>query len=622
MAKIVTTNNTVFLKPGTYCPNDLKKLELTCTTITKITLCPKNNIVIIPHIKKDKQYDLDNDYCKKKKFKICIKLGHCPSIIIRPTSDVWDYIIVGLGSAGSILARKLTDDLKTRVLVLEAGINHQSDPIILDPNWIDNANKLIYDSTYSVTYPIEINPNIPLTPTITYSEGRLWGGSSAHNFLLAVRGTPAVYDEWAAISGNPMWSYNNMLPYMKAVETYTPTGTPIDTTQRGTNGPISVTQSAQAPTPNTSNPLLEAYNTVTHTPFVNDFNVATSTIGISSNQQFITPPFGGSTSRRSYANLEFLPVGTIIDANGNGLNGRKLKIISNVKVDKFNTVNGRAVSVDYINPYNADDVSTVLLRSTGQLILTAGAINTPCILMRSGVGPASLLNSLNIPVVVNSPQVGQNLQNQYGTPIIASVTNLPENSPLVFMDMYPTLPDDGVRRVQAINIIIGPNLLEILPIIVRPNSHGSVSIVSSNPLFAPNVDIGIFTDDPSGTNPTSDLALQIDFFNIAKTVVETAGGTVLFPSAFQYSTPGQLAAAAVDANHLTVQSHIVGTTRMGTNINNGVVDGYLNVFGLTNVKIGDIGIEPDSVDGNTCFSAYYIALVLSAILGVATPPAL
>lgn len=624
MAKLLFKKTSSFLDIGTYCPDDLTDLGLQCKKINKIKLCPHINIVIIPNVCKDKEIEFDNDTSHKKCVKVNITIRKHTKIIVSQTSAVWDYIIVGLGSSGSILARKLTDDLKTRVLVLEAGINHQTDPVILDPNFIPIANTLEYDPTYAVTYPVLLEPNIPLSPAIPYSEGRLWGGSSAHNFLISVRGTPSIYDEWATISGNPVWSYNNMIPFMKALETYTPAETPIDTTQRGTNGPISITQSPQTPTPNNTIPLLQAYNTVTGTPFVDDYNVPTSTTGISSNQAFVTAPFGSPTSHRSYANLEFLPVGVIIDQNGNGLNKRKLKIISNVKVNKFETVNGKATEVIYINQ-NVDGgyvdggyVSTARLRSSGKLILSAGAINTPAILMRSGVGPKTLLQNLGIDVIVDSPNVGQNLQNQYGTSVIAQLNNIPDNTTLVFMDMFPELPNDGVRRMQTINSNIGNGLLLVLPLILEPKSRGSVTIVSKNPLFNPKVNIGVFTDDPTGADPNSDLALQIDFFKIMKMVVETAGGAVLFPSTFQYSTPGQLAQAAVDANHFVFQSHIVGTTRMAQTISDGVVDGNLSVFGLKNVKIGDIGIEPVSVDGNTCASAYYIGLVLTHILGLAS----
>lgn len=286
MVKIITEKGSFDIQNGSFSPDDLFQLDLYCTKIIQIIVHSGNEVTIIPNINKETTYHFNSDS------KVDIKIHKCAKIICSP--EEWDYIIVGLGAAGSILARKLSDDLKTKVLVLEAGINHQADPAILDPDWIEHGNQLLYDPTCAVTYPIPINLNIPLSTALTYSEGRMWGGSSAHNFLIAVRGTPSIYNGRATVSGDSRWTHNNLLPYMKAIETYTPTGTSIDTSQRGTDGPISVTQSSQTPTANNANLLLQAYNTVIGSPFVDDYNLPTSVLAISSNQQFITPPFGGA----------------------------------------------------------------------------------------------------------------------------------------------------------------------------------------------------------------------------------------------------------------------------------------------------------------------------------------
>lgn len=622
MAELNFEKNSKFLEKGIYSPKDLIELGIYCTNIKKIVLDCNINIVIIPNTKKDVEYEFENTTDKKKKIKVDIRIHKCANIIIRCVSSLWDYIIVGLGSSGSILARKLTDDLKTRVLVIESGINHQDDPVVLDPNWVPHATKFLYDPEYSVTYPVPIDPITKPFVAIPYSEGRMWGGSSGHNFLVAVRGTPTLYDEWAQISGNPMWLYDNMLPYMKAIETYTPNGSLVNFLERGLDGPIGVTQN---PPLDQNNAILQQFKDITLSPFIPDYNVPEGAIGIAANQELITGPFGSQTSHRSYSNLEFLPVGKIIDEKGNGLNGRKLKILSNSNVFHFESNNGRADSVVFIENGDVDKVKRAYLKRSGKLILTAGAINTPSILLRSGVGPKSELELLGISVVVDSPNVGKNLQNQYGTAVIATGDMLP-NFPQVYTDMYNvndpgSFPNDDVRRVQILNIRINNFLFQALPSILRPKSRGSVTIVSKNPLFDPKIEMGIFTDDKDGVIPGSDMYTQIAFFNLMKDVVTAAGGVVLFPTPDQYNF-GLLTQAAIDANNLVLQSHIVGTTRMAKTINEGVVDGNLKVFGLDNVYIGDIGIEPDSVDGNTCLSAYYISLVLCNILGVPTPPVL
>ncbi len=224
-------------------------------------------------------------------------------------------------------------------MLIEAGGNYVHDPIILDPNWLDNAGDLLVNAKFAVNYPLFFPP---LT-TATYSDGRQLGGGAAHNFLLTVRGTPSIYDGWAATTGNPRWSYfGNVLNLMKALETYTPDGTIANPAERGFNGPISVTQNPPLiPVPGD---FLSALSAVTLTPFVADYNdPATGDIGISAVQQFITPGVG---SHRSFSALEFLT--DVIDANGKGLNGRKLTVLTNAQVLDIRINNDiRATSVRY-----------------------------------------------------------------------------------------------------------------------------------------------------------------------------------------------------------------------------------------------------------------------------------
>ena len=179
----------------------------------------------------------------------------------------YDYIIIGGGAAGCIEARKLSDNHSKSVLLLEAGGDYVHDPITLDPMWLDNALALLADPRFAIVYPVTYPP---LT-LYSYSEGKELGGGAAHNFLLTVRGTPSIYDGWAATTGNPKWSYfGNVLNLMKALEKYTPNGTIANPAERGFKGPISVTQF----TPITPVPgdYFSSLSAVTLTPFVADYN--------------------------------------------------------------------------------------------------------------------------------------------------------------------------------------------------------------------------------------------------------------------------------------------------------------------------------------------------------------
>ncbi len=500
----------------------------------------------------------------------------------------------------------------------------------LDPNWIDNADALLINPKYAITYPIAYPPSV-LT-VFTYSEGKELGGGAAHNFLITVRATPTIYDSWEAITGNSNWSYyGNILDLMLALETYTPDGTVANPAERGSSGPIAVTQNP--PLDPVAGDYLSSLSAVTLTPFVADYNdPATGDIGISAVQQFVT---AGAGSRRSFSAYEFL--NDVIDENGKGLHGRKLTVVTNAQaLDIRINSDMRATSVHYTvqnnekNEVEYEIVKASLTKDTGVLVLAAGSVQTPRILLQSGVGPVAQLEAAGLPVVLDSPQVGQNLQCQYGGTAIVSGT-VPFEAE-AFIDGYPYMSNDGVRRIQIINIpldgpykdivpFIGPvDALQALPLITNPSSRGSVTVVSSNPFIQPQVQIGLFTDGSVST-PGTDAYLQVSFYNIMQSVAALAGQAVLYPTPDQYAAgdAGLLSAAVAE---MTIQSHIVGTARMGTNISNGVVDGNLKVFGLKNVYIGDNSVQPQSGNGNTCYPAYIIALVLCQVLGVPTPPAL
>src|SRR5213075_2653994 len=150
----------------------------------------------------------------------------------------FDYIIVGFGAACAILARKLSDGNKQSVLVLEAGENNILTSETLSPNPFGPELTLAFAPNYAATYPIIT----PADTVIIYSEGREWGGGAAHNDMQAVRPTKFDANNWALEAVNNQWSYNNILPLMRILETYTPNNTTVDVTQRGIFGPIHLTQ--------------------------------------------------------------------------------------------------------------------------------------------------------------------------------------------------------------------------------------------------------------------------------------------------------------------------------------------------------------------------------------------
>lgn len=515
------------------------------------------------------------------------------------SDDEYDYIIVGCGASGSIIARKLSDDKKTRVLVLEVGINRSADAAVNAAAF--DLNTITYDPRYAVTYTTP--PFAPNGNLFTYTEGRMWGGGSGHHYLNAVRGTPSVYDAWALASGNSRWSYSNLLPTMKGIEAYTSNGSPIDQSQRGTTGPMAITQSSSI----LANPVANAMKNVLDIPFVDDYNDANqSPVGVSARQLFVTP---GANSQRSWAIPAFLPVGSVVDAKGNGLHGRKLKIISDGLVSRVLFHKNKATGVECLLEGQEKDVKHFFAKK--KVILCAGAINTPAILQRSGIGSSDLLNSLGIPVVYHNPNVGSNLQNHYG--VIGFITGATPDVIIGFTDMRDYgMPADNVRRMQFFAQNIGGQI-RIQAWNLDPKSRGSLQIVDINPGTQPKINFNYYSDGSYNT-PGSDAYIAVNFFKAIKDIATNLGATVTSPPIADFSDNAKLFADAQIPTNFVITNHMVGTARMAATPSSGVVDGNLHVFGVDNLMVADISVEPLIANGNTCFSAYVIGMTASQIL--------
>ncbi len=530
---------------------------------------------------------------------------HCSSSSSSSSSfhqkgNEYDYIIVGNGTAGAVLARKLSDNKKHSVLVLEAGQNLSDDPIVLNPNAFSVLNDLSYNPKYAVTYAL---PLPTLLQTTTYTEGRMWGGGSAHNYVQAVRGTPSIYDGWATASGDSRWTYNNLLPTMKGLETYTQNATPVDYAERGTNGPLYV---SQAP-PVDADPFVQACAIATGTSIIDDYNAPPmGNIGFSAQQQYVTPPFGSPNSIRSFSINAFLPR-DVVTHDGKGRHGRKLQITSNAFVSKLLFKGKKAVGVEYaLSPDNGEFLTAYAKK---KIILCAGAVHTPAILERSGIGDSSVLTPLGIPVLVDNKNVGANLINHYGArAIIRGNVNV---AAMGFTDASPYFPNDGQRRLQFIPAK-GNGVIALTMFMVEPKSRGNLHIVSRNPFTDPLINLNMYSDGPY-TQPGTDANLVVSALKIAKDIATQFGSVVLAPP--NYSSDAALFDQASNSPFATVSAHITGTTRMGTSINDGVVDGTLHVFGVKNLMICDLGAAPVTPDGNTAFGVFTMALEAADILG-------
>ncbi len=572
------------------------------------------------------------DNMKKKKYIIglCLCLL-APFSSLQATTHgeyiVYDYIIVGNGSAGSILARKLSDDNKTKVLVLEAGVNQDNDPAVLDFSYsgqfFSDLTSITYNPKYAETYAI---PTGTLA-AMPYSEGRGWGGSSKHNYFVAVRGSMQIWETIANASGNyAAWNYNSLLPLMQAIEDYVACGTTPNAAQRGTSGPITLSQLGSV----VGDPVLGPIATAAGVGgYLTDYNDPTSVpslapglqnVGVSACQVFasLTTPCNagfGILGVRSFSSREFLD--PIVTQSGSdyytGKGKRLLRIQNDCHVSRvlFDGVKAKGVEFVYANG-----------KKTGKaygkkIILCAGAINSPAILQRSGIGDPAVLEPLGIKVLVNNPNVGANLQNQYGTYVFSSTGSGAILGEAFLNCSSQGYPVDSTRRIQLSVLPQGPTITQIAVFLTNPTSRGFIKIVSKDPLIQPFINLNMYSD-----GPVTQLGTDANLVAAGINIIGNALGTLIAPPQAAVGNPTALFAYMTSANGLVAESHILSTTQMGTSLANGVVDGNLQVIGVERLMVADIGVLPYSIDGNLCLAAYLIALRAATFCGVSAVPAL
>ena len=515
----------------------------------------------------------------------------------------YDYIVVGAGSAGCVLANRLTEDGSATVLLLEAG-GKDSSPMIHIP--VGSARTL-KDPKLNWLYETEADPDTAQRAHV-WPRGKVLGGSSSINGLLYVRGQAADYDNWAQ-SGCTGWSHADVLPYFKRAEG----NERLKDELHGTDGPLNVSDITER---HPVSDAVVAAGVEAGLPFNDDVNGA-SQDGISYFQLTV------KNGRRWSAAMAYLRP---------ALPRPNLHLVTGAQAERVVIERGRATGVRY---RVGNQVTTATARR--EVILSGGAVNSPQLLELSGIGDPDVLRTAGIETLVASPGVGGNLQDHYVVGMqfrlknCVSVNELSRGWRLVGQALRYATQRSGLLTMSAAHVqayvrtrpgLDGPDVqfhilpatmdleklaerqvmelerapgLTLAPCQLRPASRGSIHIRSADPFTPPAIRPNYLADRldqetiVAGLRWGRRIAAQPALRHYL--VGETMPGAVA-------ESDADLLAFARDTG--TTIYHPVGTAAMGRDGDpHAVVDPQLRVRGVDGLRVVDASVMPRLVSGNT-----------------------
>ncbi|MEZ5534804.1 MAG: choline dehydrogenase [Thiolinea sp.] len=509
--------------------------------------------------------------------------------------QIWDYIIVGAGSAGCVLANRLSENPRHRVLLLEAGGKDNNPWIHVPVGYF----KTMHNPALDWCYLTEPDPGIA-NRRLQWPRGKVLGGSSSLNGLLYVRGQKQDYDRWAEL-GNNGWSYDEVLPYFRKSEDQ----------QRGADAWHATGGLLKVSDLRLRRPIADYFIEAAQQcgiPWNDDYNGAEQE-GVSYFQQTAYKGFRWSTAR-----------GFLRPA----LKRKNLTLVTRAHTCRVLVENKQAVGVEFLQRGRR-----VTVRAGREVILAAGAINSPQILQLSGIGDQALLDKTGVPLVHHLPGVGQNLQDHLQIRLVfktsqrtlndevnsywkqfktglqymltrtgpltlaaSQVTIFTRSTPAAerpdiqfhFQPLSADKPGEGVHPFSAFTSSVCT---------LRPYSRGSVSIHSPDPLQYPLI-------QPNYLSDARDRQTAVDSIKVARRIAAAPALAAHILDEYvpgrQFSTDEELLQAARQFSQTIY--HPACTCKMGRDAM-AVVDEQLRVHGISGLRVIDASVMPEIVSGNT-----------------------
>jgi choline dehydrogenase-like flavoprotein len=490
----------------------------------------------------------------------------------------YDFVVVGAGTAGCVIAARLSEDSAARVLLLEAGSAQPLDLMAVPPAWPALMGS-------SADWADQTVMQEAVGSKVSWPRGRALGGSSSINAMNFVRGHRASYDAWVRY-GATGWGFHDLLPFFKRTE-----DVEGDPAVRGRGGPL--TPAPAAPGHPIARAGLEAAAQIGY-PMAVDISAG------------LEEGFGWcdlnivNGRRQSAADAYLNPA----------LDRPNLDVVTDALVHRVRIAACRCTGVEYSV---GNEMFTA--ESGREVVLTAGTVGTPQLLMLSGVGEQAHLSACGVRVVADLPGVGANLHDHpmsgivYGAaqPVPHATNNHGEVQGLVDTGVGGHGPDVQIMFVDVplrADSLPGPDMDQgyaIMVSLMAPFSRGSVRLASDTPGATPVIDPRYYTD-------ARDLRMMVAGLRMAR---EIGGAPALAPWRGMEALPGADVRDEHDLRaylrrNIRSYSHYAGTCRIGVD-ETAVVDTELRLHGISGLRVADASVMPSPVSANTNATVYAIA---------------